>query len=148
MFNYTKLVEEALLGVVKNLLKYVAKDGLSGDHHFYISFRTQHPEVEIPAFLKNEHPETITIVLQYEFDSLRVSDSSFGVRLRFNKTHHFLHIPFEAVTAFSDPSEQFQLFFSAAQKRHFQEDMTPSIELPYENEEDKIISLDSFRKKT
>lgn len=148
MFDYTALVENALLDVVKGVLRHVSKEGLSGDHHFYITFKTQHPQVRIPDFLLREHPETITIVLQYEFDSLRVSDENFGVRLRFNNAYHFLHIPFEAIVAFSDPSEKFNLSFTMAQKKVFKKTENPEVELPYDNEDDKIISLDSFRKKT
>lgn len=148
MFHYPVLIENALLGVVKAVLKDVSLNGLSGEQHFYITFRTQHPEVEIPPFLKKEHPDTVTIVLQYEFDSLRVSDTHFGVRLRFNQTHHFLHIPFEAITAFSDPSESFQLSFSQALKKEFESVETDAFDLLHETEENKIISLDAFRKKS
>ncbi len=148
MFNYSSIVENALLNVVKEILRSVAKEGLAETQHFYISFRTKHPQIKVPDFLKQEHPETITIVLQYEFDSLNVSDEYFGVRLRFNNSYHFLHIPFDAIIAFSDPSEKFELFFSSAQKKVFKNNQNPEVELPYENDEDKIISLDDFRKKT
>ncbi|MHA1541241.1 MAG: ClpXP protease specificity-enhancing factor SspB [Alphaproteobacteria bacterium] len=148
MFNYNSLIEKALLGVVKNILRNVQKNGLAENQHFYISFKTNHPQVQVPSFLKREHPETITIVLQYEFDSLKVSNENFGVNLRFNNSHHFLHVPFEAIVAFSDPSEKFELFFSSAQNKVFKEDENPEIELPYEKDDEKIISLDDFRKKT
>lgn len=148
MFRYPILIEDALLGVVKAVLKDVSLNGFSNEQHFYITFRTQHPGVEIPPFLKKEHPETVTIVLQYEFDSLRVSDSHFGVRLRFNQTHHFLHIPFEAITAFSDPSESFQLSFSHATQQEFKPVETGAFDLLHERDENKIISLDAFRKKS
>jgi len=148
MFDYNLLVEKALLNVVKDLLKKIEKNGLNEGQHFYISFRTKHPQVQVPTFLKKEHPETITIVLQYEFDSLKVSNEYFGVNLRFNNSYHFLHVPFEAIVAFSDPSEKFELFFSNAEKKIFEDKKNPEIELPYEKDDDKIISLDDFRKNT
>lgn len=145
-FNYPILVEKSLLKLVKNILQGVEKSGLNGDNHFYITFKTKHPRVKVPQFLKDKHPEQITIVLQYEFDTLRVNETEFGVRLRFNQKHHYVRIPFEAVTHFADPSEKFELHFDLPDMKNFEEVEPLVPELPYDDD-DKIISLDYFRRK-
>ncbi|MBN2676000.1 MAG: hypothetical protein JXR30_01975 [Alphaproteobacteria bacterium] len=145
-FNYPEIIENAHKDLMKKILKMVEKNGLSGEHHFYVTFKTKHPRVKVPSFLKAEHPEQITIVLQYEFDTLRVNDEEFGVRLRFDQKYHYLRIPFESVSYFADPSSDFALHFPKAEKQIFSEEIKNEIpELPYDDDE-KIISLDLFRK--
>jgi hypothetical protein len=144
--NYEELVEKALLGVLKNALRYVEKYGLPGNHHFYITFSTKARGVKIPEFLYKKHPESMTIVLQYEFSNLRVTDKEFGVTLSFNNNNYYIRIPFSAVTAFSDPSVQFSLQFNAGTNLEDWDEEDDQPEL-FEDDEDKIISLDEFRKK-
>jgi hypothetical protein len=113
LMNYNLMVEDALRGVVRAALRHVEQHGLPGNHHFYISFRTQAPGVEIPAFLIERYPEEMTIVLQHQFWGLAIEDARFSVTLSFNKSQQQLTIPFSAVTAFADPSVQFGLQFKA-----------------------------------
>lgn len=112
--NYQALTEEALRGVVRQALSTAAQRGLPGQHHFYLTFRTGYPGVELADSLRERHPEEMTIVLQHQFWGLEVTERQFAVTLSFNGQHERLVVPFAAVTAFVDPSVQFGLQFSVA----------------------------------
>jgi hypothetical protein len=113
ILQYSQMVEDALRAVVRRALDEVAETGLPGNHHFYITFRTTHPNVGMAEYLKARYPAEMTIVLQYQFDDLEVSDTAFGVTLTFNNAPERLTIPFAAITVFADPSENFALSFQA-----------------------------------
>jgi hypothetical protein len=113
--NYQALTEEALRGVVRQALTTAAQRGLPGQHHFYLTFRTGYPGVQIADGLRARHPEEMTIVLQHQFWGLEVAERQFAVTLSFNGQHERLVVPFAAVTAFVDPSVQFGLQFSVAE---------------------------------
>jgi hypothetical protein len=110
-YRYDQYVDEALRGVARRVLRDIARDGLSGNHHFYISFRTATPGVEMPEYLRHRYPEEITIVLQHQFWGLEVEDKQFSVTVSFNKQNERLTVPFVALTAFVDPSVRFGLQF-------------------------------------
>ncbi len=109
--NYNEIVEKALKGVVRESLNRAAATGLPGDHHFYISFATTYPDVEIPGHLRERYPEEITIVLQHEFWDLDINDDGFSVTLSFNNKREFIGVPWAAISGFADPSVQFGLQF-------------------------------------
>ncbi|HSR71220.1 MAG TPA: ClpXP protease specificity-enhancing factor SspB [Kiloniellales bacterium] len=109
--RYDRMVEEALRSVVNRALGHVAEHGLPGDHHFYITFRTDHPDVRIPGHLRERYPNEMTIVLQYQFSDLAVGPDSFSVTLTFSGVPAKLVVPFDAVAAFADPSVRFGLQF-------------------------------------
>ena len=109
--GYEALTDRALRGVVRDALRRVQKQGLIGSHHFYLTFKTQDPGVEIPDFLKERYPDEITIVLQNQFSGLNVTEDSFEVTLSFQKLPARLFVPFAAMTGFADPSVQFGLQF-------------------------------------
>lgn len=109
------MVEDALRGVVRAALEHTIEHGLSGDHHFYLTFRTQAPGVEMPDFLRERYPEEMTIVVQHQFWDLVVSDDSFGVSMSFDNQLANLTVPFAALSAFVDPSVKFGLQFNAGQ---------------------------------
>src|ERR1700691_898008 len=111
LLRYDLMIEAALRNVVRETLTTVARDGLPGEHHFYITFLTHFPGVEIPDYLKKQYPEEMTIVLQYQFFGLKLSEDGFSVTLSFNNVKERLHIPFEAITTFADPSVNFALQF-------------------------------------
>ncbi len=102
--DYPELVRAALLGMVRQLLGRVAEEGLPGEHHYYIGFRTDAPGVELPGSLRQRHPREMTIVLQHQFWGLEVSDSGFSVTLRFSGAPTRLAVPWQALTSFADPS--------------------------------------------
>lgn len=109
--RYDLLTQDALRGMVRRVLADAARVGLPGDHHFFISFRTQFPGVSIPARLAEKFPEEITIVLQHQFWDLTVSDYGFEVGLSFGNAPERLVVPFAAMTAFFDPSVDFGVKF-------------------------------------
>ena len=111
-FRYDLLTQQALRGVVRNVLTEVAKKkGLPGDHHFYISFDTQADGVRMSERLRAQYPEQMTIILQHQFWDLAVSERGFEVGLSFGGIPEKLAIPFEAINGFFDPSVQFGLQF-------------------------------------
>ena len=153
--RYDKLVEGALRGVMVEALRRVARKGLPGDHHFYISFRTGHPGVRIGAALKAGHAEEMTIVLQNQFWDLEVGARAFEVSLSFNGVRERLVIPFDSVTEFADPSVKFALQFrpgegdtaadnDAAETLAGSDETRPA---PAAHGAGEVIALDAFRKK-
>ncbi len=111
--RYDKMVEEALRGVVRDSLVFAAEHGLPGEHHFYVTFRPHHPDVEMSDHLKARHPDEMTIVLQHQFWDLDVGEDGFSVTLSFSGKPERMVIPFSAVTGFADPSAKFGLQFQA-----------------------------------
>jgi hypothetical protein len=109
--RYDLLTQQALRGVVRNVLTDTAKKGLPGDHHFYISFRTHGEGVRLSERLRAQYPEEMTIILQYQFWDLAVTEQGFEVGMSFGGIPEKLYVPFAAVTGFFDPSVQFGLQF-------------------------------------
>ena len=109
--RYDLLAQEALRGVVRSVLSDVAKKGLPGEHHFYVSFDTNADGVQISPRLHAQYPEEMTIVLQHQFWDLGVTDERFQVGLSFGGIPERLVVPFAAVKGFFDPSVQFGLQF-------------------------------------
>jgi len=116
LIPYDEIVQEALRAVVGRVLGEVERTGgtLPGTHHFYITFKTGAPGVNIPQHLRERFPDEMTIVLQNKFWDLAVSDEGFQVGLSFNQIPAKLQIPFAAITAFVDPAVDFGLQFQAA----------------------------------
>jgi hypothetical protein len=115
LIPYDEIVQEALRAVVGRVLGEVqASGGLPGSHHFYITFKTQAPGVDIPKRLIERFPDEMTIVLQNKYWDLKVSDHHFEVSLTFNQIAAHLNIPFAAITAFVDPAVNFALQFQVA----------------------------------
>ncbi|MCP1559767.1 UNVERIFIED_ORG: hypothetical protein M2438_003861 [Methylobacterium sp. SuP10 SLI 274] len=111
LIRYDLLVQDALRGVVRKVLTDAAREGLSGEHHFYISFRTEAPGVRMSQRLREKYPQDMTIVLQHQFWDLGVTEHSFEVGLSFSGVPERLLIPFDALSGFFDPSVQFGLKF-------------------------------------
>ncbi len=109
--RYDLLTQQALRGVVRNVLADAAKKGLPGDHHFYISFDTQADGVRMSDRLRAQYPEEMTVILQHQFWDLAVNESGFEVGMSFGGIPEKLAIPFDAISGFFDPSVQFGLQF-------------------------------------
>ena len=112
LINYDELVQEALRSVVKTVLKNVEKDGLPGEHHFYIAFKTHAEGVEISPHLKSRYPDEMTIVLQHRYWGLKIDEDQFEIGLSFNQKPELLVIPYAAIVGFVDPSVSFALQFN------------------------------------
>jgi len=168
--RYDLLAQDALRGVVRFALKRVEKTGLPGEHHFYIAFDTNAPGVRISDRLRKQYPQEMTIVLQHQYWGLEVTEERFHVELSFDNIPEKLTVPFDAIKGFFDPSVQFGLQFEIgeANENVGPEDVSESTEAPAQaigdvtesaepsssdtDEEteapaEKVVSLDSFRKK-
>lgn len=159
VLRYDKMVEDALRGVLRDSL-IASQDGLPGDHHFYITFRTRHPGVDISEHIRSRYPDEMTIVLQHQYWGLEVTPEWFEVTLSFNRVNERLHIPFASVTAFADPSAKFGLQFQAdtsVETEGAEGESETSSEEPQVEETapaptpaetgGQVIALDAFRKK-
>jgi uncharacterized protein len=114
--RYDLLAQEALRGVVRQVLTDAARSGLPGEHHFYVSFDTRAPGVRISSRLREKYAEEMTIVLQHQFWDLVVTETGFEVGLSFNGVPERLSVPFDAIKGFFDPSVQFALQFEVMAK--------------------------------
>ena len=156
LIPYDEIVQEALRAVVGRVLGEVERNGgLPGDHHFYITFRTGAPGVEIPTHLSERFPDEMTIVIQHRFWDLKVEEDSFSVGLSFGGVPATLHVPFAAVTQFHDPAVEFALTFHAsadeepAEEHERAENDAPEAEAKEESKDDgsNVVSVDFTRKK-
>jgi uncharacterized protein len=167
-FHYDALVDDALRSVVRRVLTQVAENGLPGSHHFYISFRSHDPGVQMPDYLRDKYPEEMTIVLQHQYWDLVVGEESFEVTVSFNKLQEHIKVPYAALSAFVDPSVRFGLQFdrdkSAAGGKpaataaapaplpapagaEDKPEVAENAEAKPEDNASKIVKLDNFRKK-
>ena len=159
LFRYDKMVERALRGVVREALARTSASGLPGTHHFYITFQTKHPGTKIPDTLASQYPEDMTIVLEHQFWDLEVEESHFAVTLSFQSRPERLVVPFEAITAFTDPSCKFGLQFQANEAGATGTSAAETPVKPAKPEAKKepadekapktgeVVALDAFRKK-
>jgi hypothetical protein len=155
--RYDILTQEALRGVVRKVLTEVARTGLPGEHHFFISFVTKAPGVRISQRLLDQYPADMTIVMQNQFWDLKVTEAGFEVGLSFDDKPETLVIPFTAIKGFFDPSVQFGLQLTGAvaettdderaEDKEPEKLAAPAASGPAEAPGEKVVSLDSFRKK-
>lgn len=156
-FDYDNMVQDALRHVVKDALIYTAKEGLPGEHHFYITFSTNYKGVEIPKQLKLSYPDEMTIILQYQFSNLLVDDEGFAVTLSFGGMDSNIKIPYAAITYFADPYAKFGLRFGirkTANEEVSDNELSTSAQddnkiksVKKESSHGKVVSLENFRKK-
>ena len=170
LIRYDILAQEALRGVVRKVLHEVARTGLPGDHHFYITFATRAPGVRISMRMREKYPEEMTIVVQHQFWDLEVTETGFSVGLSFDNIPETLLVPYSAISGFFDPSVQFGLQFDMdpavadEEPARLGTDSVSALPAPREVKEDdaaaataaasdeggdgaQVVSLDAFRKK-
>ncbi len=156
LIRYDILAQEALRGVVRKVLSEVVKTGLPGEHHFFISFVTHAPGVRISQRLLEQYDKEMTIVLQNQFWDLKVNETGFEVGLSFDGQRETLGVPFSAIKGFFDPSVQFGLQFDverpgvpAVASSSSAAETSPDGKTAAKaaGEPEKVVSLDSFRKK-
>lgn len=167
LMEYGRLVEDALRSVVFQVLSQTEKEGLPGEHHFYITCHTGNPRIVMPDHLRESYPEKITLVLEKQFWDLEVGDTAFSVTLSFGGRNERLTVPYDAITAFVDPSVEFSLQFKLGHDNDA-EDVDATATKSGDSEPDKagaaggvtgdnnatpepttgtVVELDTFRKK-
>ena len=155
-------MHNAMRGLIKTVLEGVRDHGLPGEHHFFITFDTTHPDVEVADWLRERYPSEMTVVVQHWFDNLEIRDDGFSITLNFGDAPEPLNIPFDALRTFVDPSVEFGLRFEAEDddddddlglhsvddEAHI--DAQPAAQKPEPEEKPKkdadVVSLDAFRK--
>jgi hypothetical protein len=149
--DYGNLMHRAMRGLIRQVLSDVAAHGLPGAHHFFITFDTTHPDVDMADWLVDRYPEEMTIVLQHWYDSLEVDDDGFAITLNFGDSPEPLYIPLDAILTFVDPSVEFGLRFESHEA-----DSEDADDPPPEDPDDtpdpppardaEVVRLDAFRK--
>ena len=152
--DYGNLMHRAMRGLIIEVLSAVADEGLPGNHHFFITFDTRHPQARLADWLRDRYPEDMTIVMQHWFDDMKVDPEGFAITLNFGDQPEPLYIPFDAIRTFVDPSVEFGLRFETHESDTEEEDEedegAPMEEdaMPEEppRKDAEVVSLDKFRK--
>lgn len=156
--DYGHLMHDAMRGLIQRVLKDVQDDGLPGAHHFFVTFDTMHPDVEIADWLSDRYPGEMTIVIQHWFADLTVTDDGFSITLNFGDNPETLYVPYNAIKTFVDPSVEFGLRFEtqeddtdapviALDEAPMDEMVEPEAEgTAPGTKEAEVVSLDKFRK--
>jgi len=149
--DYGNLMHNAMRSLIQDVLTEVKNNGLPGEHHFFITFDTNHADVEMASWLKDRYPTEITVVMQHWYDDLEVKDDGFSVTLNLGDTPEHLVIPYEAILTFVDPSVEFGLRFETNEEDEDTDEQKPtiskeSIKDDTKKETGQVVSLDNFRK--
>jgi uncharacterized protein len=146
--DYGNLMHRAMRGLIQSVLEEVGEHGLPGAHHFFITFDTTHPDVQMADWLKERYPTEMTVVIQHWFEKLVVTDEGFSITLNFGNNPEPMVIPFDALRTFVDPSVEFGLRFETQEQDEDDEDEEDDIEVEEEPERQaaEVVSLDQFRK--
>ena len=149
--NYAQLMQKAMQGLMIDVLKKTSINGLPGNHHYFISFKTKSEGVKVADWIKERYPEEITIVIQHWFDNLDVNDKCFSITLNFGDNPENLTIPWDSILTFVDPSVEFGLRFEGEENKdndiHEEIPESNMIEIEEEDNIAEIVNLDNFRKK-
>ena len=149
--DYGNLMHNAMRSLIQDVLTEVKNNGLPGEHHFFITFDTNHAGVEMAPWLKDRYPTEITVVMQHWYDDLEVKDDGFSVTLNFGDTPEHLVIPYEAILTFVDPSVEFGLRFETIEEDEDTDEQKPTVSKESNKDDTKketgqVVSLDNFRK--
>lgn len=155
--DYGGMMHRAMQRLIADVLQSVAEDGLPGEHHFFITFDTCDPDVEMADWLRERYPDEMTIVIQHWFDNLEIRPNGFSITLNFGNSPEPLYIPFDSVRTFVDPSVEFGLRFETQSEDDSDEDDEDEGLLSDEDGDDdggddspkggaEVVSLDKWRK--
>ncbi len=153
--DYGNLMHRAMRGLIQEVLEGVAENGLPGQHHFFITFDTMHPDVELADWLSDRYPEEMTVVIQHWYDNLVVTGEGFSITLNFGDNPEPLYIPYDAIKTFVDPSVEFGLRFETQEDEDKDEDDDEAVAQEGSSDSDvadkgkkdaEVVRLDSFRK--
>ena len=149
--NYAQMMQKAMQGLMIDVLKKTSINGLPGNHHYFISFKTKSEGVKVADWIKERYPEEMTIVIQHWFDNLDVNDKCFSITLNFGDNPENLTIPWDSILTFVDPSVEFGLRFEGEENKdkdiHEEIPESNMIEIEEEDNIAEIVNLDNFRKK-
>lgn len=151
--DYGNLMHRAMRGLIQEVLTGIASNGLPGEHHFFITFDTMHPDVEIADWLSDRYPGEMTVVIQHWFDNLLVTDEGFTITLNFGDNPETLYVPYDSIQTFVDPSVEFGLRFETQDSDSEtdapeapMDEMVETEAEPEVRQEAEVVSLDKFRK--
>ncbi|MGC1496072.1 MAG: ClpXP protease specificity-enhancing factor SspB [Sulfitobacter sp.] len=156
--EYGNLMHDAMRGLIRKVLLDVAERGLPGNHHFFITFDTTHPDAELADWLSDRYPGEMTVVMQHWYDKLEITEEGFSVTLNFGDAPEPLYIPYDAIRTFVDPSVEFGLRFeeqASDDKDEAEDDQETALAHVHEHELEveeapaakaQVVSLDAFRK--
>lgn len=151
--DYGNLMHKAMRGLIFEVLTDIANNGLPGAHHFFITFDTMHPDVELADWLSDRYPGEMTIVIQHQYENLTVSEAGFAITLSFGDKPEPIYIPYDAIKTFVDPSVEFGLRFESQEEENASVPEAPmdvmaepEADEPAEKSEAEVVSLDQFRK--
>ena len=150
--DYGNLMHKAMRGLIYEVLTDIAAHGLPGAHHFFVTFDTLHPDVELADWLSDRYPGEMTIVVQHQYETLTVTEQGFGITLSFGDSPEPLYVPYDAIKTFVDPSVEFGLRFETNED---DDDDADAPEAPMDvmaepedtpKKDADVVSLDQFRK--
>jgi hypothetical protein len=149
--DYGSLMHKAMRGLIYEVLTDISANGLPGAHHFFVTFDTMHPDVEIADWLSDRYPGEMTIVVQHQYESLTVTDQGFGITLSFGDSPEPLYVPYNAIKTFVDPSVEFGLRFETDDDDDDMQAPEAPMDVMTEPEDTPkkdadVVSLDQFRK--
>uniref|UniRef100_UPI004047468C SspB family protein n=1 Tax=Yoonia sp. TaxID=2212373 RepID=UPI004047468C len=151
--DYGNLMHRAMRGLIQEVLTGIATSGLPGEHHFFITFDTMHPDVEIADWLSDRYPGEMTVVIQHWFDNLIVTDEGFTITLNFGDNPETLYVPYDSIQTFVDPSVEFGLRFETQDSDQDDDapeapmdEMVEAAPAPEPRQDAEVVSLDKFRK--
>tara|TARA_B100001057_G_scaffold299250_1_gene299378 strand:- start:297 stop:728 length:432 start_codon:yes stop_codon:yes gene_type:complete len=142
MIQYQKILDKNMLNAFKDILIMIRDNGLSNNNHLYITFFTNHKNIEIPNWLKQKYPEEMTIVIQYEYDNLKINKNNFSISLSFNNIKTNLTIDYNSIISFADPSANFGLIL---QKSKIQKNLEKNLERK-KSKKDNVINFSNYKK--
>ena len=142
MIEYQKILDKNMINVLKDILKNIRDNGLSNNNHLYITFLTNHKNVELPNWLKQKYPQEMTIIIQYEYYDLEINEKNFSITLSFDNIKTNLKINYNAIVSFADPSANFGLIL---QKNNIQKKVNKKIE-NNKSKKDNVINFLNYKK--
>ena len=142
MIEYQKILDKNMLNVFKDILKKIRDNGLSNNNHLYVTFLTNHKNVELPNWLKQKYPKEMTIVIQYEYYDLEIHKNYFFITLSFGNIKTNLKIDYNAIISFADPSANFGLIL---QKNKLHRKVNKKLKGNKSNK-DNVINFSNYKK--
>ncbi len=142
MIDYNKVLNKNMINVLRDVLTNIKVNGLSKNNHLYITFLTNHKNVDLPNWIKQKYPEEMTIIIQYEFYNLEVNKNNFSITLSFNNINTNLIIGYDSVLSFADPSENFGLIL---QEKKIQNKIKKNLK-KIKTKKSNVINFSSYKK--